>query len=91
MGFLFLSFFVLVGGGFRAVQAPFWERTGVKCRFRAGGTRKTAAKNKISGSFLFSVKMYPFSFSGAASCTFPFSPTNISSGAAIRHTRRVTD
>ena len=25
-----------VGGGFRAVQAPFWENPGVKCRFRAG-------------------------------------------------------
>ena len=27
--------FFLVGGGFRAVQAPFWESPGVKCRFRA--------------------------------------------------------
>ena len=32
--FLFGHFF-LVGGGFRAVQAPFWENQGVKCRFPA--------------------------------------------------------
>ena len=29
------GFFFLVGGGFGAVQAPFWENPGVKCRFRA--------------------------------------------------------
>ena len=40
--FFFGVFFVLVGGGFRAVQAPFWESPVVKCRFRAGWTRKTA-------------------------------------------------
>ena len=33
--FFFFSgfFFFLVGGGFGAVQAPFWEKPGVKGRF----------------------------------------------------------
>ena len=37
LGILFFwggDFFFLVGGGFRAVQAPFWGNPGVKCRFR---------------------------------------------------------
>ena len=33
--FFFRDLFLGVGGGFRAVQAPFWENPGVKCRFRA--------------------------------------------------------
>ena len=32
--FFFRDFLFLVGGGFRAVQAPFWGNPGVKCRFR---------------------------------------------------------
>ena len=30
----FQVFFFWFGGGFRAVQAPFWGNPGVKCRFR---------------------------------------------------------
>ena len=66
-------FFFLVGGGFGAVQAPFWENAGVKCRLvlrlsrlRSGetsgeirfGQEKTASKSKSSRSFLFSVCIY---------------------------------
>ena len=52
------GFFRTFGGGFRAVQAPFWETTGemqVPSRF---GGRKTASKSKLSRSFLFSVCIY---------------------------------
>ena len=31
--FFFFGIFFLVGGGFGAVQAPFWENPGVKGRF----------------------------------------------------------
>ena len=58
MGFFFNFFWGWVGGGFRAVQAPFWENPGVKCKFRARWTRKTAAKNKFSRSCLFSVCVF---------------------------------
>ena len=48
----FFGIFFLVGGGFGAVQAPFWENPGVKCRFRAvfqdiwGGFRAENCRKK---------------------------------------------
>ena len=40
----------------------------VKCRCRAGWTRKTAAKSKISRSFLFSVCVFMYVY--VCVCTF---------------------
>ena len=48
----------LVGGCFRAVQAPFWGNPGVKCgemQVSCGLDRKNCRKKHVSRSFLFSV------------------------------------
>ena len=52
------GFFRTFGGGFRAVQAPFWGNQWWNAGSIQVWTQKTASKSKLSGSFLFSVCIY---------------------------------
>ena len=51
-------FFRTFGGGFRAVQAPFWGNQWWNAGSIQVWTQKTASKSKLSRSFLFSVCIY---------------------------------
>ena len=52
--------FCLVGGGFTAVQAPFWENAMVKCRFVAGFGNFIFL---FGGCIFLVLKMYQFNVS----------------------------
>ena len=52
------GFFRTFGGGFRAVQAPFWGNQWWNAGSIQVWTQKTASKSKLSRSFLFSVCIY---------------------------------